>query len=188
MSRPDPAPQGCHRTASLSHVRLRMVSLRRTTTLLLVLKLGFACTSQTSGSTTFGPSPLGPTPTSTPVGRPVIAPLAGTSWVLTMVEGRSWPDGRPEDPRVTLSFTEDKVSGFNGCNNFGGNWRMDGRKVVMTHLVQTLIGCGGEAAWVEQRVMRVLGASPIAGNGGVEELRLTALPEGVLSFARRGEN
>ena len=46
------------------------------------------------------------------------AELAGTEWVLASLNGRS----PLPNTRLTLTFTEDKASGFSGCNWYGGDY------------------------------------------------------------------
>jgi heat shock protein HslJ len=105
--------------------------------------------------------------------------LAGTAWKLRNVDGRDWPVGNESD--VTLAFDEKRLGGFTGCNNFSARWRMTGNKLMLNRVASTMALCGGETGWVEDRLLLILSASPIVDSDGAE-LRLTALPEGVLTF------
>jgi hypothetical protein len=48
--------------------------------------------------------------------------LAGTSWLLNIVDGSDWPVG--DAPDVTLVFGDSRLHGFSGCNSYGAKWRM----------------------------------------------------------------
>jgi hypothetical protein len=61
---------------------------------------------------------------------------------------------------------------------------MNGKRVVVRNLVTATRLCQGALGQVESRFLEILSASPVAGNGGVEEPRLTGFPEAVLSLAR----
>ncbi len=105
--------------------------------------------------------------------------LAGTSWILTIVDGRDWPIGDARD--VTLVFDDDRLGGFSGCNEYGGRWRMAGDRIDVRQITSTLVGCRGAVGTTEERLFHVLTSSPVVGNGGVTELRLTG-GGGVLVF------
>jgi len=63
-----------------------------------------------------------------PVGSPTPVPvhLDGTEWVLTSLNGNSLIEGTS----ITLSFAEGVLSGFAGCNGYGGG--PDSGKYVVT--------------------------------------------------------
>lgn len=67
--------------------------------------------------------------------------LAGTSWVLAIVDGGDWPVG--DDPDITLEFHDRQLVGFSGCNHFSANWQMVEGHVEIGHLISTLAGCRG---------------------------------------------
>jgi len=53
--------------------------------------------------------------------EPSIDPdLNETEWVLTSLNGRS----PVEESRITLTFAEGMVTGFAGCNRYGGEYTM----------------------------------------------------------------
>ena len=66
------------------------------------------------------------------------ADLNGTSWtLLELTEGQP----APSDPQVTISFGEDRISGFGGCNNFTSRFSLgDVMPLVMTTSSVTATG------------------------------------------------
>lgn len=58
-------------------------------------------------------APIDETPESIPV-------VAGTEWVLTSLDGEV-----PIGPEVTLSFTDNTITGWTGCNQYGATYQLD---------------------------------------------------------------
>ena len=154
---------------------------------LLIAASALACSGEPSPATRSPTSSGGaasevPDATGSPPPSAVVVvgdSLPGTLWTLTYVDGRSWPVGNA--PEVTLSFDTERLGGFNGCNEFGARWRTLDTRLDVRGVSSTLILCHGPSAWVENRVHRILSASPTVSLGD-GELRLTAIPEGVLTF------
>ena len=93
-------------------------------------------------------------PATPPVTPQVDAPasLLGTRWVGVVA-------GSP-DPRTLprLEFvTQDRVSGFTGCNLMSGAWRMEGGEIHVGPLATTKRACMGPEGEVERRVAAALG-------------------------------
>jgi heat shock protein HslJ len=69
------------------------------------------------------------------------AELAGTEWVLV----RYGPTAAPVEPLAdnppTLSFDDDTLGGNTGCNHYGGEYQVEGNRLVINEIFQTLIGC-----------------------------------------------
>ncbi|NMB67709.1 MAG: META domain-containing protein [Chloroflexi bacterium] len=97
------------------------------------------------------PSPSGSTPTEaypspsnpTPGGYPAPAgdPLAGTGWILTELNGQP----ALADVSVTLEFADGRLGGSDGCNSYGGGYRVeDGRLIVGADMASTLMACADE--------------------------------------------
>jgi heat shock protein HslJ len=141
----------------------------------LLTALAAACTASTPDS---APSAV-TSGTPSIESEPSRVDLPGTSWELTYVDGRAWPVG--DQREVTLSFSRERLGGFNGCNEYGARWRLAGKRLAVGRYLSTMMGCAGDAAWVEGRIFRILSASPVVSvTSG--ELRITARPEGVLVF------
>jgi heat shock protein HslJ len=62
--------------------------------------------------------------------------LRGTDWVLTVVDGRTWPVGNAPD--VTLHFGLHRLRGFSGCNDYSADYEMDGRRLIVGRVATTL--------------------------------------------------
>ena len=85
-----------------------------------------------AGCTSAAPSPGG-----TPDGS--VGPLAGTSWIVVTVNGRSPLAGAVP----TLSFTGERIQAFFGCNQGGGSYRLDPSTgaFAVSDLSETAMGC-----------------------------------------------
>lgn len=83
------------------------------------------------------------------------ASLAGTRWVLVEAGGRPVP---PQPP-ATLNFEAARFGGHGGCNGFGGEYRIEGRHIVVGLVGSTLIGCSGPVGAVEDALFRGIGGS-----------------------------
>ena len=68
--------------------------------------------------------------------------LAGTSWVLTELNGRA-PAAGVTAP--TLTFDDDRVNGNGGCNLFNGPYTRSGSSLRMGPLAATRRACVEEA-------------------------------------------
>lgn len=71
-------------------------------------------------------------------------PLAGTSWVLTELNGRP-PVASPDVPTPTLAFAADRASGNGGCNQFNGSYTQAGDGLTFGPLASTRRACVNEA-------------------------------------------
>jgi heat shock protein HslJ len=90
------------------------------------------------------------------------AELEGTTWRLdALVEGGG-PDGSVssvlEEP--TLELAGGQVTGDTGCNQFGGSYELEGERLRVGQLDQTLIGCDEALSAQETHVIGVLQADP----------------------------
>ena len=77
--------------------------------------------------------------------------LAGTSWILSSYNTRS---GSSVDAVATapaaLAFTEDKVSGSTGCNDFSGTYTSDEEALTITLGPMTQKACGDPAITAQE--------------------------------------
>jgi heat shock protein HslJ len=91
------------------------------------------------------------------IGKAVVDPLDGTSWLLGAIEGRA----PLPDIKITAVFDGGKVHGSSGCNTFGGSYRIDGNKIKIGELQSTLMACLAppEAMDQEQKFLELLSAS-----------------------------
>lgn len=108
------------------------------------------------------PAPVAPTPApfaapdapAAPVTDP--ASLAGTRWVLIEAGG----ERVPPRPPVTLNFEAGRFGGHGGCNGYGAEYRIEGRRIVIGLIGSTLVGCSGTPVGdVEQRFFQGIGGA-----------------------------
>jgi heat shock protein HslJ len=60
----------------------------------------------------------------------------------------------------TLELDGDRLGGDTGCNSFGGDYEVDGDRLRMGRIEQTLIGCEDALATQERHVLAVLQSDP----------------------------
>ena len=90
-------------------------------------------------------SPLAPAP---------LTELAGTSWRVAAVNGRT----TPSTGDYALRFDRNGgVGGRFGCNAMGGQYRLSGDLLAVSDLASTLMGCPEPAATFEREGSAVLG-------------------------------
>lgn len=128
-----------------------MKNLTKISLLLVLALLVAACQPAVAPAPTeppaVAPEPAAPTaaapeaPAPAPIAPAVgVAPtLAGTSWILSSLEGELPLD----DTTVTLQFGKDgTVSGSDGCNRFSGSYTQDGTTLIIAQpLVSTMMAC-----------------------------------------------
>ncbi len=78
--------------------------------------------------------------------------LAGTDWQLTTLHGNAPIPGTT----ITLSFSEETISGSGGCNHYEGNYELSGDSLVLTDLFWTEMGCMEPAGILEQETNYLL--------------------------------
>lgn len=70
--------------------------------------------------------------------------LTDSQWRLTELMGRPLPTGTATMTDVTITFTKDgnRVSGFSGCNTFGGSYAIpDPTKISFSQMLSTMKAC-----------------------------------------------
>jgi heat shock protein HslJ len=96
------------------------------------------------------------------------ATLAGTSWSLVEMGGTA--DFAHIVPTIEFG-TDGTVSGFAGCNRFGGSFAVDGQNLTLGPLVTTKIFCQRPASAVEGDYLKALAnvaTWEISGSGRLE--------------------
>jgi heat shock protein HslJ len=104
--------------------------------------------------------------------------LEGTSWQLdALVEGAG-PDGAVSSVlgEASLRLDGDQLGGHTGCNSFGAPYELEGDRLLVGDVGQTLIGCEEALQRQEAHVVGVLEADPSFRVEG-SRLELTA-PDG----------
>lgn len=99
------------------------------------------------------------------------AALENVSWRLTMLPGQTLPAAGPSSS-LTVRFSEGRVSGFSGCNQFTGGYRVQGHALTLGPIGGTLMACPEPAMALEQAFRAAFsGTMRIAVSG--DELTLT---------------
>jgi heat shock protein HslJ len=116
-----------------------------------------ACTAPPLPSAGARPEPAAPAPAPPPAAEPEEPPpsaLFGTRWVLAAIDGaRVAPQ-----PPATLLFGERGLGGHSGCNAYGVNFRIDGRRFVTAGVGATQRGCRDPVGETERRLFAALGS------------------------------
>jgi heat shock protein HslJ len=114
-----------------------------------------------------------------------LAPVAfaGRTWTAVEIGGDAVPAAIAEP--ITLHIEGDRVSGFAGCNRFGGQATLRGVKVQFLQLFATKMACMGEGVMAaEGAYLDALGATTGASLDGQGRLvLLSADGEALAVFA-----
>jgi heat shock protein HslJ len=100
---------------------------------------------------------------------------AGTGAAVIGIEGPKWHLMEVSDPPVSpqpfiiFNATNKQTSGFAGCNNFFGNYELNGSSLKFGPVGTTRMFCEGAAGEVEMRFMELL-----------EQIRTWELRDGTL--------
>ncbi|MEP1216912.1 MAG: META domain-containing protein [Marinobacter sp.] len=75
-------------------------------------------------------------------GRDVVAmPLTNTYWQLVSVAGEPVPDTEGQQKPHILFLDDGRVSGFSGCNQYMGDYRVTGEHLLFDSMSSTLMAC-----------------------------------------------
>jgi heat shock protein HslJ len=120
-----------------------------------------------TGTTALTYTAPAPGPSGAPTG------LVGTWTVVEVNDGAQTVAAVPPEPILTVTFGSDgSVSGFGGCNQFGGPYVSAGDTIGIGPLQATMMACGDSVDTVEQQLMVALQASTAwALQGDTLELR-----------------
>ncbi|HSR30777.1 MAG TPA: META domain-containing protein [Anaerolineae bacterium] len=72
--------------------------------------------------------------------------LRDTAWELTSLNGSDLLPGTA----IRIEFAADQVSGFAGCNTYGGSYKTTGDSLTLVDLYATEMGCLEPAGILEQ--------------------------------------
>jgi heat shock protein HslJ len=82
-------------------------------------------------------------------------PLEGTRWLVdTIIQGDTAMSIAAEEV-AELHFSDGEVTGFTGCNELSGTYRIDGDRLHLVSFVQTDQHCGPEAMVLEDAVLAI---------------------------------
>jgi heat shock protein HslJ len=84
------------------------------------------------------------------------ANLEGTQWQLVTIVVKPQPISMPETLKkpVTVKFEYDKLSGFGGCNSYGGSYSKNLKKLSLTGVFSTQMYCN-ETSGLEKSYLDV---------------------------------
>ncbi len=127
-----------------------------------------------------------PGPTSAAIDSPIATPpaLVGSTWTLIARRGGELVPGS----HISLSFDDDKLNGFAGCNHYGAEYALDGEKLTFGLMQNTLELCAQADLMTQERAyLEALRAGTQVRVDG-DHLEILA-PDGqpALIFARRAE-
>lgn len=82
--------------------------------------------------------------------------LAGTQWAIVRIDGQllASPD------RARLSFDDKRLSANVGCNGMGGDYRVEGGRIIAGPMMATRMFCEGPVWQQEQAVNALLSGAP----------------------------
>lgn len=91
-------------------------------------------------------------------GQPQAAPTQ-TGWQLTLWESNGSPVTLAAAVPPSLLLENGQVSGFGGCNTFGGSYRLSGEQITFDPLQATQRGCDGPIMAQETQFFSALQAA-----------------------------
>lgn len=94
------------------------------------------------------------------------AALSGTAWRLAALNGESLSDSA-----ITLQFEEQGLGGSGGCNSYGADYRLNGRRLAIAPVISTMMACAELIMTQESAYFAALEASVMWELDG-EQLRL----------------
>lgn len=80
-------------------------------------------------------------PTNSPGGDVVAMPLTNTYWELVSVAGQPVPETDSQQKPHVLFLDDGRVSGFSGCNQYMGDYRVTGENLLFDSMSSTLMAC-----------------------------------------------
>lgn len=84
------------------------------------------------------------------------ASLTASDWQFIAIDGAP-----PADPaKARMSFHEGRASANVGCNGMGGDWRIDGGRLITGPWMSTRMYCGGAIGQQENAVSALIGGNP----------------------------
>jgi len=119
--------------------------------------------------------------------EPSPLPLVGTTWHLLSMSAGGTASTSDQMRRVTLSFAPDaSVSGFAGCNNFRGTYRVSGSSLTFGPFAATMKACGHSAAALEDAYLHALDKTNSYAIEGSELMLRDASKLPLLQFSTSG--
>ncbi len=76
-----------------------------------------------------------------PGGDVVAMPLTNTYWQLEVVAGEEVPETGSEQKAHILFLDDGRVTGYSGCNQYMGNYRVEGENLLFDSMSSTRMAC-----------------------------------------------
>ena len=131
-----------------------------------------ACMARCAGVTRFREGECNPAPPK----------LEGMQWILTYInpgDGSVLSPAKLPKP-ITLLFENGKISGFGGCNGYGGEYRIVNELLTVRDLMHTEMYCEGASELEQAYFNLLLQAERFSIDEGT--LRISGAEVGVLTF------
>jgi len=112
------------------------------------------------------------------------APLEGTVWRLEEITGPQSTSAAGLTRPATVRFESGRLSGYSGCNNFSGSYRVEGGQLTVGPVASTQMACPEPGSSVEQAFHKALTGTlqySVAGDA----LTLTSASGATLRFDRQ---
>ncbi|MCY1669882.1 META domain-containing protein [Novosphingobium sp. SL115] len=97
------------------------------------------------------------------------AGLAGTRWTIVRIDGA--PPAAPA--QASMRFDDDRLGANVGCNGIGGEYRIEGKRLIAGPLMATRMFCQGPVWQQEEAMNALLSAAPEVQRSG-NTLRLVS--------------
>jgi heat shock protein HslJ len=107
--------------------------------------------------------------------------LEGVTWRLSGFGGKGTEIPAGSSRPVTARFEAGRVSGFSGCNNFMGSYKVDGDRVILGQLAGTMMACPEPQTTIEN-AFRVAFWGTVRYTIRADQLTLLAESGAVLAF------
>lgn len=176
----------------MKHLSLLLVAI------LCALVMMTGCTSQTSTN----PVTTVPTavqtvvetvnPTEIPTSVPTLVTdpeLLGTWYLKLMSEQNGTAQVQMINPQITVIFDEQNISGFSGCNNYNGQYKLtgetlpNGKGIAIGPLAMTMMYCA-DSATTETTYMQILQSATSYTVNVNKELSITDNSNNALVYQR----
>ena len=108
-------------------------------------------------------------------------PLEGTGWKLQEVTGPNPAMMQGLTRPATLRLESGRLSGYSGCNNFSGGYRIEGDRLIVGPVASTQMACPEPGASVERAFQAAL-AGTLQYSIAEDALTLTAASGATLRF------
>jgi putative lipoprotein len=95
-----------------------------------------------------------------PPGAKPAAPLTGTHWTLTQLNGETVkPGSGRSEAWIELAADTQRLAGSGGCNRLMGSYELDGSTLRFRQVASTMMACPGDVMPGEQALLKALSAT-----------------------------